>query len=165
MKHQLDQVTLTFSSRSANEGFARAVAACFAAQLDPTLDEVNDIKTAVSEAVTNCIVHAYRGANPDTSFVYISVRLYDSREITVEISDNGCGIPSERIERIFTGYNDKTDNASDTQTRNAGIGLSVCATIVKAHGGDITAENARGGGAVFRFSLTTEDALDEQKQI
>jgi two-component system sensor histidine kinase KdpD len=80
-----------------------------------------------------------------------------------EISDNGCGIPSERIERIFTGYNDKTDNASDTQTRNAGIGLSVCATIVRAHGGDITAENAKMGGAVFRFSLMTEDASDEQK--
>ena len=52
-------VTLEFPSRSANEGFARAAAACFAAQLDPTLEEVNDIKTAVSEAVTNAIVHAY----------------------------------------------------------------------------------------------------------
>ena len=53
---------LEFPSRSANEGFARAAAACFAAQLDPTLEEVNDVKTAVSEAVTNAIVHAY----PDT---------------------------------------------------------------------------------------------------
>ena len=53
---------LEFPSRSANEGFARAAAACFAAQLDPTLEEINDIKTAVSEAVTNAIVHAY----PDT---------------------------------------------------------------------------------------------------
>src|SRR5699024_9709539 len=52
-------VTLEFPSRSANEGFARAAAACFAAQLDPTLEEINDIKTAVSEAVTNAIVHAY----------------------------------------------------------------------------------------------------------
>ena len=50
---------LEFPSRSANEGFARAAAACFAAQLDPTLEEINDIKTAVSEAVTNAIVHAY----------------------------------------------------------------------------------------------------------
>ena len=57
-----NQVTLEFPSRSANEGFARTAAACFAAQLDPTLEEVNDIKTAVSEAVTNAIVHAY----PDT---------------------------------------------------------------------------------------------------
>ena len=51
--------TLEFPSRSANEGFARAAAACFAAQLDPTLEEINDVKTAVSEAVTNAIVHAY----------------------------------------------------------------------------------------------------------
>ena len=57
-----NHVTLDFPSRSANEGFARTAAACFAAQLDPTLEEVNDIKTAVSEAVTNAIVHAY----PDT---------------------------------------------------------------------------------------------------
>ena len=57
-----NQVSLVFPSRSANEGFARSAAACFAAQLDPTLDELEDIKTAVSEAVTNAIVHAY----PDT---------------------------------------------------------------------------------------------------
>ena len=55
----LNEVKLTFLSRSANEGFARTAAACFAAQLDPTLEEVNDVKTAVSEAVTNAIVHAY----------------------------------------------------------------------------------------------------------
>ena len=55
----INEAAVTFLSRSANEGFARTAAACFAAQLDPTLDEVNDIKTAVSEAVTNCIVHAY----------------------------------------------------------------------------------------------------------
>ena len=59
MKRYLDQAVITFSSRSANEGFARAAAACYAAQLDPTLDELADIKTAVSEAVTNSIVHAY----------------------------------------------------------------------------------------------------------
>ena len=54
-----NEMTLTFPSRSANEAFARAAVACFAAQLDPNLEELNDIKTAVSEAVTNCIVHAY----------------------------------------------------------------------------------------------------------
>ena len=55
----VNEVVMTFLSRSANEGFARTAAACFVAQLDPTLDEVNDVKTAVSEAVTNAIVHAY----------------------------------------------------------------------------------------------------------
>ena len=55
----INEAAVTFLSRSANEGFARTAAACFAAQLDPTLDEINDIKTAVSEAVTNCIIHGY----------------------------------------------------------------------------------------------------------
>ena len=54
-----NEVTLAFPSRSSNEGFARAAVSCFAAQMDPTLNELEDIKTAVSEAVTNCIVHAY----------------------------------------------------------------------------------------------------------
>ena len=70
----INEAAVTFLSRSANEGFARTAAACFAAQLDPTLDEVNDIKTAVSEAVTNCIVHAY----PDR-LGKVSMRLRYSR--------------------------------------------------------------------------------------
>ena len=60
----INEAVVSFLSRSANEGFARTTAACFAAQLDPTLDEVNDIRTAVSEAVTNCIVHAYPDCLP-----------------------------------------------------------------------------------------------------
>ena len=59
MKTPMNQAAVHFLSRSANEAFARTTAACFAAQLDPTLDEINDLKTAVSEAVTNAIVHAY----------------------------------------------------------------------------------------------------------
>ena len=84
---------LEFPSRSCNEAFARSAVACFAAQMDPTLEELGDIRTAVSEAVTNCIVHAYRDLPEDRfGYIYISMRLYDNREITVEISDNGCGI-------------------------------------------------------------------------
>ena len=64
------------------------------------LEELCDLRCAVSEAVTNCIVHAYRGRDPESCFVYISVRLYDSREVSVEVSDNGCGI--EDIERART---------------------------------------------------------------
>ena len=90
---------LDFPSRSSNEAFARSAVACFAAQMDPTLEELGDIRTAVSEAVTNCIVHAYRDRDPDTSYIYISVRLYDCREISVEISDNGCGIADVALAR------------------------------------------------------------------
>ena len=86
----IDQVTVTFTSRSANEGFARAAAACFAAQLDPTLDEVADIKTAVSEAVTNAIVHAY----PDTlGKIVVKLRLREDRSLEIVVRDWGVGIP------------------------------------------------------------------------
>ncbi len=85
-----DQVTITFTSRSANEGFARACAACFAAQLDPTLDEVADIKTAVSEAVTNAIVHAY----PDRlGKITLRLRLYEEGWLEIQVKDSGVGIP------------------------------------------------------------------------
>ena len=85
----IDQVTITFTSRSANEGFARAAAACFAAQLDPTLDEVADVKTAVSEAVTNAIVHAY----PDTlGKVSVRLRIKEDRVLEIVVKDWGVGI-------------------------------------------------------------------------
>jgi stage II sporulation protein AB (anti-sigma F factor) len=86
----INEAKLTFLSRSANEGFARTAAACFAAQLDPTLDEVNDIKTAVSEAVTNCIVHAY----PDSlGTVVMRLRLFEDNTLEIVIKDSGVGIP------------------------------------------------------------------------
>ncbi len=86
----IDQVSVAFTSRSANEGFARACAACFAAQLDPTLDEVADIKTAVSEAVTNAIVHAY----PDRlGQITMRLRLYDGGVLDIQVKDAGVGIP------------------------------------------------------------------------
>ena len=85
-----NQAVLVFPSRSANEGFARAAAAAFAAQLDPTLDELGDVKTAVSEAVTNAIVHAY----PDTlGKVQLKLRLYPEGELEVIVRDWGVGIP------------------------------------------------------------------------
>ena len=85
----INEGKITFLSRSANEGFARTAAACFAAQLDPTLDEVNDIKTAVSEAVTNCIVHAY----PDTlGTVTMRLRLFGDNTLEILVKDSGVGI-------------------------------------------------------------------------
>ncbi len=86
----VNEAKLTFWSRSANEGFARTAAACFAAQLDPTLDEVNDVKTAVSEAVTNCIVHAY----PDQlGLIVLRLRLYPDNTLEIVVKDSGVGIP------------------------------------------------------------------------
>ena len=85
-----NQVSLIFPSRSANESFARSAAAAFAAQLDPTLDELGDVKTAVSEAVTNAIVHAY----PDIiGKVELKLRIYPGNELELIIRDWGVGIP------------------------------------------------------------------------
>ena len=92
-----NHVTLDFPSRSANEGFARTAAACFAAQLDPTLEEVNDIKTAVSEAVTNAIVHAY----PDTlGKISMRLRIREDHSLEIVIKDWGVGI--DDVERART---------------------------------------------------------------
>ncbi|OUN85091.1 anti-sigma F factor [Flavonifractor sp. An52] len=85
----MNEATVIFLSRSANEGFARTTAACFAAQLDPTLEEINDIKTAVSEGVTNCIVHAY----PDKlGLVQMRLRLFEDHTLEIQIKDKGVGI-------------------------------------------------------------------------
>ena len=82
-------IKLEFPSRSVNEGFARSAAAAFAAQLDPTLDELGDIKTAVSEAVTNCIVHAY----PDSlGKITMRLRILDGDTLEISVKDTGRGI-------------------------------------------------------------------------
>lgn len=79
-----------------------------------------------------------------------------------EITDNGKGIPEERIDRLFEGFYGLTEDSADSQKKNAGIGLSVCASIIKAHGGSITAENLAEGGARFGFSLILEEQDYEQ---
>ncbi len=86
----LNQATLLFPSKSSNEAFARSAAAVFAAQLDPTLEELNDVKTAVSEAVTNAIVHAYP---EELGVVTMRLRILEGRIFEVTIKDKGVGIP------------------------------------------------------------------------
>jgi len=106
MMKPTNEVRLIFLSKSANEGFARTAAACFAAQLDPTLDEVNDIKTAVSEAVTNCIVHAY----PDSlGKISMRLRLFPDSSVEIQVKDVGVGIPDVEKARkpLFTTGGDE----------------------------------------------------------
>ena len=102
----VNTATIEFLSRSANEGFARTAAACFAAQLDPTLDEINDIKTAVSEAVTNAIVHAY----PDRlGRVKLKLRLFEDSLLEITVQDWGVGIADVAQARtpLFTTGNEE----------------------------------------------------------
>lgn len=83
-------VVLEFPSKSSNEAFARSAVACFASQLDPTLEEMGDIRTAVSEAVTNAIVHAY----PDTyGLVTLRCRILKDNVLDIVVKDRGIGIP------------------------------------------------------------------------
>ena len=92
---------LEFPSKSANEAFARSAVACFAAQLDPSLEEINDVKTAVSEAVTNCIVHGYRETQGK---IYITVSIFENNIIRIKIRDKGVGIPDieKAMEPLYT---------------------------------------------------------------
>ena len=97
----INEVRLEFPSCSANEGFARSAAACFAAQMDPTLEELGDIRTAVSEAVTNAIVHGYKDKR---GTVYITVKLFENGKAVIKVRDKGCGIPDieKAMEPLFT---------------------------------------------------------------
>lgn len=108
-------VKLSFCSRSVNEGFARGALAAFLAQADPTVPELADVKTAVSEAVTNCIVHAYPGG---VGLVHMSVALYDGGKIKITITDKGVGIADveKAMQPMFT-----TGNPEE----RAGLGFAV----------------------------------------
>lgn len=97
----VNQAQISFSSNSVNEGFARAVVAAFLAQLDPTVADLSDIRTAVSEAVTNAIVHGYRDR---MGTVYITVKIFEDGRAVVRVRDQGCGIPDvkQAMEPLFT---------------------------------------------------------------
>ena len=110
-----NELNLKMPSRSVNEGFARAAVAAFCAQLNPTAVELADLKCAVSEAVTNCIVHAYREGPGE---IRLNVKLCEGRIVQVEIRDRGCGIADVKKARepLFT-----TDAAGE----RSGMGFTV----------------------------------------
>lgn len=111
----INQVKFTFLSRSVNEGFARAALAAFLAQADPTVPQLADIKTAVSEAVTNCIVHAYPEA---VGQVTLTAALYENGLVRITVTDRGIGIPDveKAMEPLYT-----TGNPDE----RAGLGFAV----------------------------------------
>ena len=110
----INEMTVTSPSRSANEGFARAVVASFLSQLDPAVDELSDLRTAVSEAVTNCIVHAYPDSIGD---ITVQMRLFENGRTVVKVRDRGCGIEDveQAMEPLFTTGGDD----------RSGLGFSV----------------------------------------
>lgn len=115
----------------------------------------------IEQVIINILENAVQHAEGMTK---LSLKVFViSDKVIFEIKDNGCGISEERMKNIFTGYYSADTEASDSKKHNAGIGLSVCASIIKAHGGDIKAENIKTGGCVFRFTLNMEDAHDDQQ--
>ena len=101
-------MVLEFPSRSSNEAFARSAVGCFAAQMDPNLEELGDIRTAVSEAVTNCIVHAYPNG---IGMITVRCRILKDHVLDIVIKDKGVGIPDleQAMRPMFTtGGNDRS---------------------------------------------------------
>ena len=110
---------ISFPSRSVNESFARMTVAAFCMQFDPDIELLNDIKTAVSEEVTNCVVHAY----PDTQgTIYITAKLKNDT-LTISVKDKGVGIPDivQAMQPMFT---------TDSKTERAGLGFAVMLTFM-----------------------------------
>ena len=115
-----NQMKLEFESRSVNESFARMAVAAFVSQLDPTVDEISDIKTAVSEAVTNCIVHAY------TDFIgriYITAQITMDGRVIIKVKDKGLGIADVKkaMEPLFT---------TGSPDERSGLGFSVMQSLM-----------------------------------
>lgn len=111
----INEMHLRFLSKSTNEGFARSVISAFVLELDPTISELADIKTAVSEAVTNSIVHGYRRGG---GMIYIDAKITDSRKVIIKIRDKGVGIAdiSQAMQPLFT---------TAPEEERAGLGFAV----------------------------------------
>ncbi len=118
--HAKNQMKLIFSALPENESFARIAVSAFTVQLNPTLDVLADIKTAVSEAVTNAIVHGYQGAS---GLIEIQAALSDDGWLSISVSDTGCGIPDieQAMQPFFTTQPEK---------ERSGMGFSVMQTFM-----------------------------------
>lgn len=114
------------------------------------------IQQVLINILENALIHAV-----GMTELKLSVWVENGRAI-FEVVDNGCGIPEERLARLFTGYLERENTPTDGSRNNMGIGLSVCSTIIKAHGGEIYAKNRPEGGAIFGFILEMEDENGQQ---
>ena len=154
MKEQVDnEMKLEFISKASNESFARITVAAFAAQLDPSIEELADIKTAVSEAVTNCIIHAYENR---LGVVRLSARLKED-EIIIEISDHGRGIENIEMakEPLYT---------TKPNLERSGMGF----TIMESFMDDVKIESVVNLGTKVTMSKTIkkiEENTSEEKNI
>lgn len=142
-----DYMKMEFFSRPENEGLARAVVATFVARLNPTLDEINDIKTAVSEAVTNSVVHAYENIE---GIIKLEVEI-NNKDATVIISDEGMGIKDvdKAREPLFT------TNAADERS---GMGF----TFMEIFMDSLEVESTYGKGTIVRMTKTINSGREDE---
>ncbi|MBC8570213.1 anti-sigma F factor [Zongyangia hominis] len=138
----INEMRLKIPSKSVNEGFARSAVASFAAQLDPTVAEIADIKTAVSEAVTNCIVHAYAG---EIGMITLEARILEGGVFMVKIRDRGCGIADvkQAMEPLFT---------TAQGDERAGLGFSVMESFMDK----VTVRSTLGKGTIVTLTKKIE---------
>ncbi len=143
----LNEMTLSVKSLSVNEGFVRSAIAAFCVEANPTLDEITDIKTAVSEAITNCVVHAYPTQVGD---ILIKVKLYKDK-VQMSITDYGTGIENiEQAKEPF--YTTRPDQ------ERSGMGF----TVMESFMDDLVVEKNRGKGITVRM---TKKLGSEQRQV
>ena len=136
MMENTNEMTIIFDSRPVNEALARVAVASFCTQLNPTLEEISDLKTAVSEAVTNCIIHAYKG---EIHKILVECRL-KGHELMVDVKDHGVGIPDVKkaLEPLFTTKPDKD---------RSGMGF----TFMEAFMDEISVESEVGKGTTVHM--------------
>lgn len=139
MKNVLNIMSIKFESRSVNESFARQTVAAFIAQLDPTLDELGDLKTALSEAVTNAIVHAYADK---LGYITVSVKIQEDRQVEIKVKDSGRGIANvnEARQPLFTTGDDS----------RSGMGF----TIMESFMDKVRVRSAAGRGTIITMQKT-----------
>ena len=146
MNQIINTMTMQIPAKSENESFARAVVAAFCVGLNPTVDEVTDLKTAVSEAVTNCVVHAYQKRQSNDDLITIECKLYPAM-LEVVISDRGIGIPNidQAMEPFYT---------TEPDGERSGMGFTVMQSFMDS----ISVNNQDGGGTVviMRKNFTKE---------
>ena len=149
MNEVINTLSMNIPAKSENESFARAVVASFCVGLNPTVDEINDIKTAVSEAVTNCVVHAYQKRQSNQDMITIECKLFPSM-LEVKISDRGVGIANitQAMEPFYT-----TEPNGD----RSGMGFTVMQSFMDT----ISVNNQSGGGTVV--TMQKNFTKDKQK--
>ncbi len=148
LEELMDSVIVKFKKHYPNQSITVEVPNEFVSiPMDPIL-----IQQVLMNLMENAVIHA-KGMTE----LEVEVRI-EYKTAVFEVRDNGCGIPDDRLPRLFTDYLDRDTNVpTDGSRNNMGIGLSVCSTIIKAHGGSIYAKNREEGGALFAFTLEMED--------